>query len=205
MLHMMQGHLMAARELIKSGEVAQGRPHLAHPWVEVYPMAEDGLARRNQGDLGERLRAVAEKAGQVDDWGDISEEFQAAWLGIEQAVNGVGDQQGLSAETISKVVLSLTKQAVLEYDEALDGERFVAVHEYQDGQGFVGAARQYLDNHQDTLKRRNNEAWRDASEALDVLRKAWPSPLPPEKPVVEVSKLYADQARLELALAPYLY
>ena len=94
---------------------------------------------------------------------------------------------------------------MLEYDEALENERFVADHEYQDGRGFVMAARAYLDSQQAMLKQKNKEAWRDAGEALDELQKAWPTAVPPEQPVISVANLYAAQARLELALAPYLY
>lgn len=101
--------------------------------------------------------------------------------------------------------MSLTKQAVLEYDEALDGEQFVAVHEYQDGRGFVLSARDYLDRHKAVLKKQNKEAWRDVGKALDELQKAWPTAVPPEQPVIPVADLYSAQARLELALAPYLY
>ena len=103
------------------------------------------------------------------------------------------------------MLLALTKKAVLEYDESLDDGRFVAKHEYQDGWGFVLAAREYLHNHQKTLKKQNAEAWRDAQKVLDQLQKAWPDAEPPAGPVIAVADLYANQARLELALAPYLY
>ncbi|WP_341581038.1 hypothetical protein [Marinobacter metalliresistant] len=202
MLQMMQGHLMAARELIKSGKAADGRPHLTHPWVEIYPMAEAGLESRGQKELGNHLKALAENAGQVENWGDVSQEFQAAWMAIQKAEKSV---EGRSAASVSKVVLSLTKQAVLEYDGALENGRFVAEHEYQDGRGFVRSAREYLNNHQVVLKKRNKEAWRDAGKALDEMLKAWPTAVPPEQPVIPVANLYAAQARLELALAPYLY
>ena len=202
MLRMMQGHLMAARELIKSGKVADGRPHLTHPWVEVYPVAEAGLESRGQKELRNHLKALAEKAGQVENWGDVSQEFQAAWGVIQKAEKSV---EGQSAASVSAVVLSLTKQAVLEYDDALENGRFVAEHEYQDGRGFVMSARDYLDSHQSMLKQQNTEAWRDAGKALDDMRKAWLTAVPPEQPVMPVANLYAAQARLELALAPYLY
>ena len=145
---------------------------------------------------------LAEKAGQVENWGDISQDFQAAWVDIEKAAKAV---EGQSPSSVSKVVLSLTKQAVLEYDEALEDGRFVAEHEYQDGRGFVLAARDYLQDHQGMLKKQNKEAWREAGKVLDELQKAWPTAVPPEQPAIPVANLYAAQARLELALAPYLY
>ncbi|MEE3170495.1 MAG: hypothetical protein VX324_10285 [Pseudomonadota bacterium] len=202
MLHMMQGHLMAARELIKAGNVAEGRPHLTHPWAEVYPMADAGLESRGQNTLGKHLKALAENAGKVEKWGDTSKTFQAAWVDIEKAIKSV---DGQSAASVSRVVLSLTKQAVLEYDEALEDGRFVAEHEYQDGRGFVLTAQDYLKNNQGMLKKQNKEAWRDAEKALSELQKAWPTALPPKQPAMSVANLYSAQARLELALAPYLY
>ena len=205
MLQMMQGHLMAARELIKAGKVADGRPHLTHPWVELYGMVEPGLESRGQNDVSERLELLANQAGGVERWSDINKEFQAAWVALEKAVNAVDSKNAQSAGTVSRVVLSLTKQAVLEYDEALEEGRFVAVHEYQDGRGFVSSARDYLDSHQATLKKQNREAWRDAVKALEELQKAWPSAVPPEQPAVPVANVYSAQARLELALAPFLY
>ncbi|AXS83880.1 hypothetical protein [Marinobacter sp. Arc7-DN-1] len=202
MLQMMQGHLMAARELIKAGKAADGRPHLTHPWVEVYPMAEAGLESRGQAQLAGHLKALAENAGRVTSWGDVSQQFQAAWVAIQKAEKSV---EGRSAASVSKVVLSLTKQAVLEYDEALENGRFVAAHEYQDGRGFVLSARDHLDKHQAILNKQNSEARRDAGKALADMLKAWPTAVPPEQPVIPVANLYAAQARLELALAPYLY
>ena len=55
------------------------------------------------------------------------------------------------------------------------------------------------------LKKQNKEAWREAGKVLDELQKAWPTAVPPEQPAIPVANLYAAQARLELALAPYLY
>lgn len=168
-------------------------------------MVAPGLESRGQTALSGQLEALANQAGSVNSWSDINKEFQAAWVGLEKAVKAADSKNAQSAGTVSKVVLSLTKQAVLEYDEALEDGRFVAVHEYQDGRGFVGAARDYLDSHQATLKKQNKEAWRDAVKALEELQKAWPAAQPPEQPAVPVANVFAAQARLELALAPFLY
>lgn len=165
-------------------------------------MADAGLESRGQDQLGKHLKTLAERAGEVEKWGDISKAYQAAWVDLEKAANAVEDQ---GAASVSKVVLALTKQAVLEYDEALEEGRFVAEHEYQDGRGFVMAARDYLESQQGMLKKQNKEAWREAGKALDELQQAWPTALPPKQPVVTVANLYSAQARLELALAPYLY
>jgi len=205
MIHMMQGHLMAARELIKAGEVAEGRPHLTHPWIEVYPMAERDLKAHDQGELGKHLKTLAEQAGGVEKWSDVSADFNAAWKSLDGAVSAISGDQPESPATVAKVMLSLTKQAVLEYDEALEEGRFVAVHEYQDGRGFVLAAREYLEGNKAGLMKQNKEAWRDANKVLDELQKAWPTAVPPGEPVVKPADLYAAQAKLELALAPYLY
>ena len=205
MIHMMQGHLMAARELIKSGEVAEGRPHLTHPWIEVYPMVESGLEAHGQNDLGKRLKALAEKAKDVDKWSDVSADFNAIWKSMDKALATIAGDQPESPATVAKVTLSLTKQAVLEYDEAQDDGRFVAEYEYQDGRGFVMAAREYLERNKAALMKQNKEAWRDSNKVLDELEKAWPTAVPPAQPVVKTSDLYATQARLELALSPYLY
>jgi len=205
MIYMMRGHLMAARELIKAGKVADGRPHLTHPWIEVYPMAERGLEAHGQDQLGERLKTLAEEAGKAGKWSDVSADFNAAWKSLEQAVAAVSGDQPESPARVAKVMLSLTKQAVLEYEEALEDGHFVAVHEYQDGRGFVLAAREYLERNKAGMMKQNKEAWRDANKALDELQKAWPTAMPPASPAVKVADLYASQARLELALAPYLY
>jgi len=205
MIHMMQGHLMAARELIKAGEVAEGRPHLTHPWIEVYPMAERSLKAHDKGELGQRLKTLAEQAGNVEKWSDVSADFNAAWKAMDKAVSAVSGDQPEAPSTVAKVMLSLTKQAVLEYDEALEDGRFVAVHEYQDGRGFVLAAREYLERNKAGLMKQNKEAWRDTNKVLDELQKAWPTPVPPTDPVMKPADLYALQARLELAQAPYLY
>jgi len=205
MIHMMQGHLMAARELIKAGEVAEGRPHLTHPWIEVYPMAKPGFEAHGQDQLGDRLQTLAETAGTVGKWSDVSADFNAAWTSLDHAAAAISGDQPEAPATVAKVMLSLTKQAALEYDEALEEGRFVAVHEYQDGRGFVLVAREYLERNKASLMKQNKEAWRDANKVLDELETAWPTAIPPAQPVMQPSSLYAAQARLELALAPYLY
>lgn len=205
MIEMMQGHMMAARDLIRSGDVADGRPHLTHPWVEIYPALEDGLRARGQSDLAKSLKALSETAGRTNQWSDVEADFEKAWRATERAMAAASGDDAQAPATVARVVLSLTKQAVLEYDGAIDDGAFVAIHEYQDGRGFVLAAEEYLTRHKARLQASNKEAWRHAMTAFDELKQVWPAFAAPETPVVAVPNAYAAQARLELALSPYLY
>jgi hypothetical protein len=205
MIEMMQGHMMAARDLIRSGDVADGRPHLTHPWVEIYPALEDGLRARGQSELGKALETLSATAGRTNQWSDVEADFEKAWRATEKAMAAASGDDAQAPATVARVVLSLTKQAVLEYDGSVEDGAFVAIHEYQDGRGFVLAAEEYLARHKARLQASNKEAWRHAMTAFDELKQVWPAFDAPEKPVVAVPNAYAAQARLELALSPYLY
>ncbi|WP_165819286.1 hypothetical protein [Tamilnaduibacter salinus] len=185
-------------------QVPAGRPHLTHPWIELNDAVEAGAEARGQDALSGKLKALAEETDSVTNWAGVKAEYQAAWSAIDQAADAVPADVRSEPATIARVVLVLTKQAALEYDEAIDGQRFVADHEYQDGRGFVLAARDYLKEQSASLKKVDADAYRDVMQSLESLSAAWPSAIPPKTPALQPGDVYANQSRLELSLSDFL-
>lgn len=89
------------------------------------------------------------------------------------------------------VIRELIRTAAEEYDAALAGDSFVEVLEYQDSRGFLLVADQLFQQIAPTLKSSNPEQAARLEQALTELKPAWPSILPPDKPVLTPDQVSA--------------
>jgi hypothetical protein len=117
---------------------------------------------------------------------------------IDRAVASIPAEQRQSPRFVLDTANTLLKQSAAEYQAAVADGKFVNVAEYQDSLGFVTVARDLVADVAIRLKDMNSGAYQDLVAALTELQKAWPSPMPPARPVVDVSEVYSNVSRVEL-------
>jgi hypothetical protein len=190
-LQLMRGHLAAGRELLARGMAAEAQPHIAHPIDELYGDLEPEFQRRGARPFLDQLNELKTRLQAAPAAPETTAALEAVEASIEQAMAGVPPQQREDPAFVVAVIRELIRTAAEEYDAAVAGDRFVELLEYQDSHGFLLVAEQLLEPIAPALKRTNPEQAAMLQKALAELKPAWPSVLPPAKPVLTPSQVTA--------------
>ncbi len=197
---MMQGHLTVARELYQAGEPTAAQPHFGHPVHEVYEPMESAFEARGVDDVEPALEALIAETREGGEWGGHAEAYEAAFEAIDGAKQAVDAELRDDVTFQSRVQLALLRQAMHEYEEAIEDGEFVNVVEYQDSFGFVQTAKALLERHADLY---DDETRETLLAAYEETLAAWPSAVAPESPVMTPGELSASLFKLEATLGQY--
>jgi hypothetical protein len=196
-IELMRGHLLIGRELIEGGLWEEALPHFLHPTEELYGRMERQIATHNIRPFRRELLALAQavKARRMGAYGQalgvVEERLDAALAVVKRFMHPLGP---FIARTASEVL----KAALTEYQTSLSGDRFANPVEYQDSRGFVWRADAMFEEGARELVGRNGAALARIGNCLARLKAAWPAPMPPGAPVLqveEVAGLIADITR----------
>ncbi|NEQ62436.1 MAG: hypothetical protein F6K53_35615, partial [Moorea sp. SIO4A1] len=75
-LGLMQGHLIAAKDLLNGGTPDQAQSHLEHPIEEIYGEIQDKLKEEGVDDFKQNLEALYEKAKYHPYSDEVDEQFE---------------------------------------------------------------------------------------------------------------------------------
>jgi hypothetical protein len=197
-LSMARGHLLASIELARSGKLDQSVVHSRHAldeaWTElarILPM-QDSQAMRNKLDAMNESVALKMSQQQIEDAHTAAIHHLGGLTEANFAANVPQTEQRL------ELIRLLLKQACAEYDEAWQNFELHDASEYQDGYAFIEVARVEFEAIYPELRARNAKAAAEIEKTIARLTGAWPSPQPPEKPVMSKPLLRALVASLEI-------
>ena len=202
-LAFMLGHMQVGRELYEAGDADAGATHLGHPAAEHLPALEGALDARGLGDVGARIRELAGRAGEGGDWSAVGAAYERAEQAVRRAMTDVDAGKRGDVEFLVRVLTAITYKARAEYEAALRDGRFVAVHEYQDGRGFLQVGRSLLERHADTFRAADADAYEEMVDRFEAIMAAWPSVKPPAEPTYSVSELYGLVSSFEFVTARF--
>jgi hypothetical protein len=94
-----------------------------------------------------------------------------------------------------KSAIEVLRTAQSEYEASMEGGRFTKPVEYQDSRGFVWQAERMIE----AAAAADSAALTKARAAFARLKTAWPAPMPPPSPVLEVGEVSALISEIELA------
>lgn len=195
-LELMKGHLLVGRELLDAGAPQDAVFHYLHPAEELYGEMEDDLARHGAAPFKSELDRLATLVEENADPAEIEAAEAQTVAAIDAALAKLPAEQRESPAFVLDVALGMLRVAADEYAEAITDGRIANVVEYQDARGFVWEARRLIAGIEDQLKAKDAEAYRDLIVHLDALQKAWPTPQPPEQPVLSAEEVAAAVARI---------
>ena len=195
-LALVRGHLHVANELVDAGRWHQARPHAGHPAKENYAGLAPSLATYGIAPFLAALRAY-EAAVKAED----KARYAAAWGDLDARLAEAERKVAAGAEArprfLVETALEVLNAAAGEYEQAVEKGRFAKVVEYQDGRGFTAHA-------QRLMEAGLSEGGADAAtmagvrEAFAELKKAWPTPVAPARPVMDAGAVLANVSRVEL-------
>ncbi|NEN98976.1 MAG: hypothetical protein F6K50_26830 [Moorea sp. SIO3I7] len=139
-LGLMQGHLIAAKDLLNGGTPDQAQSHLEHPIEELYGEIKDKLKEEGVDNFKQNLEELYDIAKYNPYSQDVTEKLGKSVVNIESAIDRFFEKNNnlQSPEFAEKVLISILNTASEEYEAAIGRNcKIVAPIEYQDSFGFV--------------------------------------------------------------------
>jgi hypothetical protein len=194
---LIRGHLLVGDELVRQERWADALPHFLHPAEEIYGGIKNDLRTYNVRPFEAALKALAQT---------VKAKNKEAYAGALKLVQDqlVAADTGLKAiekdwdRFVVDTALETLHQAADEYGESIEKGRFTKAVEYQDARGFVWQAEGLIESIAPALEAKDAQALATLRADLAELKKAWPSTIPPKKPVKDQSAVLGDIARVEL-------
>ncbi len=201
-IELMRGHLLVGGQLIELGLWDEALPHFLHPTEELYGLMEKYIKLHNIKPFRRELQALAQTV-KAKRKGAYEQALKAVDRGLDGALavarRFMSPMRGFTARTAAEVL----KVALGEYESSIEGGRFVKPVEYQDSRGFVWEAERMLDSVAPELEKADPEALGRVRASLAKLKVAWPAPMPPPAPLLDVGQMSALISDIELHVSRY--
>jgi hypothetical protein len=201
-LELIRGHILVGTELLRLNLWDEALPHFLHPTEELY----NGMGKYIKGhnirpfklELGVLAQTVkAKRRGAYDQAQKVV--AQRIGAALDRARQFMTPPLGFTARTVAEVL----KVAQGEYESSIEDGKFVKPVEYQDSRGFVWEAERMLDGSAAQLNKADPDAFAKIKTAMQELKTAWPEPMPPEEPILVVSKMSALISEIEQQTSRY--
>lgn len=197
-LHLLRGHLAAAKVLASQDRFKEAASHTAHALLISLPPLEPELARRGLPSLRKELAAV--NAAANAETGQVG--LLKAMLPVETLIwedyDTIPEHRRQSVQFNLSLALLLFKEAAQQYEAAWQGVHLTHLHQFQNGYGFLLEARWLLSRSLPTLRKQDVKIATRIEDAYLRLREAWPSIDPPPKPVMPYSTINGLVAAIEI-------
>jgi hypothetical protein len=193
-----RGHLLASLELAKSGKLDQSVLHSRHVLDEAWTELAQLLSTEDSQALRPKIEAVNESIALKSPTSEIVAAHEQARSFIDRLTAATYAAGEAKTRQTLDLVLLLLKQALAEYEEAWDNLQLKDRVEYQDGFGFVAVANAELRSIFPRLRALNPQAAAEIEKTVERLSRAWPSPEPPDRPVMNKPVLRALVTAVEI-------
>lgn len=196
-LAMMLGRLEAAYSLYRTGDRAGGLEQLVAAARVHLPVVRDALVARDLELLVRRIENLSDTAESSDSWIDVQDMYEASRMSLQRAMvevaPGTRDDPVFKAE----IVLTVAREAVLQYEQAVGEGEFVQPRAYHVGYGYMVHGRSLLERNAALFGQVDDGVHELFVERYEAVMEAWPSVQPPLEPEVDVATLRERLAALE--------
>jgi hypothetical protein len=194
-IELMRGHLLVGQELIELDLWDEALPHFLHPTEELYGQIERYIRLHSMQPFKRELDALAQavrarRKGAQEQASKVVERRLAAALD-----NARRYMTPIRSFTI-KSAIEVLRIAQSEYEASMEDGRFVKPVEYQDSRGFVWRAERMIEGAAAGLI--DAASVEKVRAAFARLKTAWPTPMPPPRPLLEVGEMSALISDIEL-------
>ncbi|HWB45728.1 MAG TPA: hypothetical protein VG900_09840 [Hyphomicrobiaceae bacterium] len=201
-IELMRGHLLVGGQLIALGLWDEALPHFLHPTEELYGLMEKYIKLHHitpfRRDLQVLAQAVkAKRRGAYDQALKVVDRRLAGALDVAR-----GFMHPPLKFTV-RAAVEVLKAAHSEYEESMEGGRFVKPVEYQDSRGFVWQAESMFEGAAKALARADAASLEKIRADVAKLKTAWPAPMPPSAPVLQAGDVASLIADIEQHIARY--
>lgn len=201
-IELMRGHLLVGRQLIELELWDEALPHFLHPTEELYALMEKYIKLHRITPFNRDLQALAQavkakrKGAYEQALKVVDRRLDAALAIAKRFMTPVRNFTVRSAVEVLRVAQS-------EYETSMEGGKFVKPVEYQDSRGFVLQAERMFEGYAAELARIDKDALTQIRTIFAKLKTAWPAPMPPSQPVLDVGTISALISDIELHISRY--
>jgi hypothetical protein len=201
-IELTRGHLLVGQQLIDLDLWDEALPHFLHPSEELYGLMEKYIKLHNMQPFGRELQVLAQTV-KAKRRGAYEQALKPVHQRIEAALKVAKGFMRPERKFAIQSAVEVLRSAQSEYEGAMENGSFTKPVEYQDSRGFVWRAELVIE---ETAKAGPQPL--DAASLAKVraafarLKAAWPAPLPPEKPLLEVGQVSALISEIELYTSP---
>lgn len=201
-IELTRGHLLVGQELIDMDLWDEALPHFLHPTEELYGLMEKYIKLHNMRPFGRELQVLAQT---------VKARRKGAY---EQALKPVHQRVGAALQVAKRFMrperkfaiqsaVEVLRTAQSEYEGAMQNGAFTKPVEYQDSRGFVWRAERVIEEAAKAgPKPLDADSLAKVRDTFARLKAAWPAPLPPPKPLLEVGQISALISEIELYTSP---
>ncbi len=201
-IELMRGHLLVGHQLIELDLWDEALPHFLHPTEELYALIEKYIKLHNIQPFRRELQALAQtvKAKRKG-------AYQQALKAVDQRLDAalaVGKKYMTPVRNFTvRTAVEVLRVAQSEYETSIEDGKFVKPVEYQDSRGFVWQAERMIEGAAAELAKIDAESLGKVRADLAKLKAAWPAPMPPPAPILEVGQISAIISDIELHMSRY--
>jgi hypothetical protein len=201
-VELMRGHLLVGNQLVELDLWDEALPHFLHPTEELYGLMEKYIKLHRIQPFSRELKALAQtvKAKRKG-------AYEQALKVVDRRLDGalaVAKRFMTPVRTFTvKSAVEVLRVAQSEYEESMEAGKFVKPVEYQDSRGFVWQAERMIEGAAPELAKLDAESLARIRGSIAKLKAAWPAPMPPQAPVLEVGQISAIISDIELHISRY--
>lgn len=189
---LMRGHMLVGAELIEQAAWDDALPHFLHPTEELYVVMSRYIKAHKITPFDKQLLAQ----GQTVKAKNKAAYLQAAKIVDQRLTNALTSfrrfMQGPPFTSYTaRTLVEVMKVAKAEYEASIEDGRFVKPVEYQDSRGFVWFTEQVLQEQAKDYAKIDAAKLAELRAILTDLKRAWPSAIPPSRPVIDPSEVGA--------------
>jgi len=196
---LLRGHLLIGDELVKQQQWNAALPHFLHPTEEIYGDIKDELAEHKVPPFDAALKALSDVVKAKKGGSEYATALKRVNDALAAADAGMKAKQADWPGFVVEAAVEALKAAAGEYRQAIVGGRIAKPVEYQDARGFVWQAERMIESVAVDLQKKNAPALSEMRAGMAELKKAFPSPMPPQAPVKDHAAVLGDVSRIELA------
>jgi len=201
-IELTRGHLLVGQQLIDMNLWDEALPHFLHPTEELYGLMEKYIKLHNMQPFGRELQALAQTV-KAKRRGAYEQALKPAQQRIEAALKVAKRFMRPERKFTIQSAIEVLRSAQSEYESSIVNGAFTKPVEYQDSRGFVWRAEGVIEAAAKAgPKPLDAESLAKVRDAFARLKAAWPAPLPPEKPLLEVGQISALISEIELHTYP---
>lgn len=201
-IELMRGHLLVGGQLIELELWDEALPHFLHPTEELYGLMEKYIKLHRIQPFSRELQALAQ-AVKAKRKGAYEQGLKVVDRRLNAALDVAKKFMTPVRNFTVRSAIEVLRVAQSEYETSIEEGKFVKPVEYQDSRGFVWQAERMIEGTAAALARIDKESLQKIRHDLERLKTAWPAPMPPEAPVLDVGQISALISNIELHISRY--
>ena len=201
-IELMRGHLLVGRQLIELELWDEALPHFLHPTEELYALMEKYIKLHRIQPFNRELQALAQ-AVKAKRKGAYEQALKVVDRRLDAALAVAKKFMTPVRNFTVRTAIEVLRVAQSEYETSMEGGKFVKPVEYQDSRGFVCQAERMFEGASAELARIDKGSLDQIRAIFAKLKTAWPAPMPPDKPVLDVGQITALVSDIEQHISRY--